>query len=376
MNVLTSDFETTISNNGNSFDVTNKAVCLGWKQNNNKSYCYFNFEEVGKNWLTLFDWCIFFNAKFDSHWYRHLGFTLPTKIWCCQIAEFVLSGQTIRFPSLEDTAVKYGLGHKVDVVKLEFWEKGINTDEIPQQLLSDYCCQDVELTYQIYLLQLEQFKQKPQLFKLFKLMCQDLLVLEEMEWNGIKYNPQLCKQRSEELSIEIQKIQTQLSLVYPDIYINFNSGDQLSAFLYGGCVYEVVKEPIGLFKTGDRKGQAKFKNVEVEHKLPRLVEPLKKSETKKEGVYKTDENTLRKLKGAAAKKFVEPLLRLAELEKLVGTYYKGIPELATKMHWPVDMIHGQFNQVVAQTGRLSSNSPNLQNFSGECEDIFISRYED
>ena len=373
-NVLTSDFECTTSNIGNPFDVTNKAVCLAYKNNNYQTHCTFdtNLTELDFNEYGLF---VFFNAKFDLHWYRRSGIDIRSwKVWCCQLAEFLLSGQIERYPSLENTAIKYGLGHKEDVVKEQYWTNGIDTDAIPQDILSSYAKQDVDLTYQVYLKQLEQFKQQPQLYKLFRLQCQDLLVLQEMELNGLKYNPELCASRSEECNKEITSILHQLSNVYPDIPINFGSGDQLSSFLYGGTIKEEIKEECGVFKTGIKKGQVKYKNVLVEHALPRLITPLKGSNLAKEGFYKTDESTLRQLKGNAAKKFVGPLLRLAELQKLDGTYYKGLHEKNLEMNWPSGMIHGQFNQVVAATGRLSSSSPNLQNFSGDCQDIFVSRY--
>lgn len=369
MNILTSDFEVTTWNKGNPFDLRNKAVCLAWKYNNEQTHCSFKFD------LDLdADLFVFFNAKFDLHWYRKLGFALPTKIWCCQLAEFLLSGQIERYPSLENAAIKYGLGHKVDVVKMDYWERGINTDSIPREILSDYAKQDVQLTYAIYLKQLEQFQANPLLFKLFKLQCQDLLVLEEMEWNGLVFDEQKCLDTADVLDKEIEQIKEGLSKVYPDVPINFNSSDQLSAFLFGGVVKEETKEHIGFYKTGDKAGQPKYKNVIKEHVLPRLVEPGKS--TKKDGVFKTDEATLRKLKGKAAKTFVGPLLRLAELDKLNSTYYRGLVNKRIEMNWPKSEIHGQFNQVVAGTGRLSSSSPNLQNFSGECLDVFISRYND
>jgi DNA polymerase-1 len=65
---------------------------------------------------------------------------------------------------------------------------------------------------------------------------------------------------------------------------------------------------------------------------------------------------------------------LAELSKLDGTYYKGMININKEMNWPENKIHGQFNQCVAATGRLSSSKPNLQNFAGDCQDIFVSRY--
>lgn len=378
MNILTSDFETTNFNNGNPFDQRNFAVCLGYKEDNHNSEAEFDLEtQYDCGFLADYSLCVFFNAKFDLHWYRKLGYTLPQRVWCCQLAEFVLEGQKNRYPSLEQAAQKYSLGNKIDVIKTEYWDKGINTDQIPKELLSQYVCQDVDLTYQVYLKQVEQFKEQPALFKLFKILCQDLLVLQEMEWNGLIYDEQLCKHKALEIDNEIQKITEKLSSIYPDVPINFNSGDQLSSFLYGGTIQEEYKEHIGFYKTGVKAGQPKFQNKIKEHILPRLVNPLPKTELLKKGFYKTDEGTLRKLKGnSKVKQCVSLLLRLSELEKLNNTYYKGIPSINEEMNWPKGELHGQFNQCVAQTGRLSSSKPNQQNFAEECLDVLVSRYNE
>jgi DNA polymerase I-like protein with 3'-5' exonuclease and polymerase domains len=378
--IITSDFEITTYNKGSPFDPRNKAVCLGVKlDDENTDVTFGHFGDAIDNLSGT--WC-FFNAKFDCHWYRRLGlWPLSGTIWCCQIGEFILEGQTNRYPSLEQAAIKYGLGHKIDVVKEDYWNKGINTDFIPPDILSAYCAMDVELTYKVYQKQLEQFQANPKLFRLFKLMCQDLLVLEEMEWNGQVYDEKLCEERATTIQKEIDDINQSLRLVYPDVDINFGSGDQLSAFLYGGPIFYEEVEHVGFYKNG----KPKYKRVEKFHQLPRLVEPLKGTELKKEGVnldgskfhyYKTDVTTLRKLKGPAAKKFVGPLLRLSELDKLNSTYYRGIPEKNKEMNWKPGMVHGQFNQVVAQTGRLSASQPNQQNFATAILDIFVSRYND
>lgn len=371
MSVLTSDWEVTTFSIGNPFDSRNKAVCLGWQYDNEVAHCSFDWSQGDFNC----DLAVFFNAKFDLHWNRKAGWTLPPKVWCCQVAEFLLSGQKNRYPSLEETAIKYDLGHKVDVIKNEYWSKGINTDAIPQEILSTYCCQDVSLTYQIYLKQIPQFEANPQLYRLFKLMMLDLLVLEEMEWNGQVYDEDLCNQKAEVINKQIQEITTKLNQVYPDVPINFNSPDQLSAFLYGGKIYEESKKHIGFYGPKAQKaGQPKYENVTIEHVLPRLIEPIRGSAMQKDGLFATDMSTLRKLKGPAAKKFVGPLIKLSELDKLNSTYYVGLPNKNKEKNWPKGMIHGQFNQVVAGTGRLSSSDPNLQNFANDVLDVFITRY--
>jgi len=373
-NILTIDYETTTHENGNFHSNKNKAVCLGSKLNSEQTQCFFNPENLCEEWISEVDLVVAFNAKFELGWSRRLGFEMPKQVWCCQLAEYMLDRQK-PYPSLEETAKKYGLPSKIDVVKTEYWDKGLDTTDVPHEILDAYCRQDVDLTYQIYLIQLKQFQTRPALYKLFKLACQDLLVLAEMEWNGLPFNETLCKERADECQAEANQIISVLSSVYGDIPLNFNSGDQLSAFLYGGTVVQTVKRAAGIFKTGERKGQVKFQNVDIEHKLPRLVEPLKNSELKKPGFYATDEGTLKKLKGPFAKKYVSQILRLARLDKLIGTYYEGLPKLNKTMDWNEGMLYPNYNQCVTQTGRLSSSRPNGQNLAGDIADIVESIYD-
>jgi DNA polymerase I-like protein with 3'-5' exonuclease and polymerase domains len=58
----------------------------------------------------------------------------------------------------------------------------------------------------------------------------------------------------------------------------------------------------------------------------------------------------------------------------VSTYYRGLLKLATELNWKENKIHGQLNQCVARTGRLSSSKPNLQNFDGGIKGLFYSRF--
>lgn len=315
-----------------------------------------------------------FNFKFDLAFLRKASL-LPEQlpdIWDVQLAHFLLSRQQSRMPSLNQVLEHYGLPLKYDIVKTEYWDKGIETSDVPWSILSEYGEYDCFGTYQAFLKQQEEFKQKPQLYRLFRLQCKDLLVLHEMEWNGLKYNSEQCKETSEKLQIEIKAIEQQLSERVPGIPINYNSNDQLSAYLYGGVIKQEVRRVVGFYKTGSKTGQPRYKVEEVEHVVPRLVEPLKGSEMAKPGIFSTDENTLKKLKGG--KEEVALLLKLAKLSKLKETYYEGMNKLNNEMNWPKDMLHGNYNQCVAQTGRLSSSKPNQQNLSGDFLKMMESRY--
>ena len=378
MNLLALDTETTTHNKGQPYDSRNRLVCYSYANDLGAAGADLAtpaaLYALDHGLVAGADLIIGFNFKFDLHWLIKAGLSsLRNKqIWDVQIAEFILENQTNRFPSLNETAEKYGLEQKLDVVKTEYWDKGIDTADIPWDVLEQYATYDAELTLACYHAQKKLMT--PAQIKLCYLMCQDLQILQEMEANGIPFDEQLCDKRALEVDDKISEIKGKLSAIYPAVPINFSSNDHLSAFLYGGTVKEDGKEHIGFFKSGQKAGQPKYKNIIIEHKLPRLYEPLKGSAMAKEGNFAVDEATLRKLRGN--KKLVNMILDLGKLNKLNGTYYRGLVELRKEMNWEAGVLHGQFNQTTAQTGRLSSSKPNLQNFASELQDIFISKYSD
>lgn len=204
------------------------------------------------------------------------------------------------------------------------------------------------------------------MYSLFRLQCADLLVLADIEYSGIYFNVEAARKHAGEIEIELDSIRKELSRYTNNIDFNFNSNDHISCLLYGGSIFIDDKIPIGVFKSGDKKGQVKFKNIKKEYKLPRLVEPLKGTETKKsiEGkeYWEVNETILRKLKlNKQAKVIVDLLNKYAELEKLRGTYLNGYSDLIDEMNWQEQKLHSNFNQTSVVTGRLSSSRPNMQN---------------
>ncbi len=79
--------------------------------------------------------------------------------------------------------------------------------------------------------------------------------------------------------------------------------------------------------------------------------PVKKTKTG----ASTDADSLQKM--ADEHPIIEALLRYREVEKLRGTYADALPPL---VHAD-GRIHATFNQLATTTGRISSESPNLQN---------------
>lgn len=144
-------------------------------------------------------------------------------------------------------------------------------------------------------------------------------VLANMEAEGIKVNPEILKDYSGELDLEIRALETQ---IHEDAGIRFNiaSPKQLGDVLY------------------DRL---------------RIVEKPKQTKTKQNS---TSEDVLVKLEHKHP--IVRKILEYRSLTKLKSTYVDVLPTLIS----PRDgRIHTSYNQAVAATGRLSSNNPNLQN---------------
>lgn len=374
MRILGLDSETTTKRDASPYSLGNEdgLVCWSWAENKESGAKVWKGPEELQQLIDAVDLIVMFNGKFDLGWLRKHGVDFSNAtIWDVQIAEFIISRQLTKFPSLRDTCVRYGIAPKLDVVKEEYWSKGIDTCDVPWPILSEYAAHDAAITLACYHEQLKHMT--PAQIKLCKLMCQDMLILQEMEANGITYDAELCAQKEKELSAEIEKLNSELHGFCPDVPLNFGSNHQLSAFLYGGVVVETVKEHVGFYKTGSKAGQPKYKNKDIEHVLPRRYTPLPGTEMQAEGVYKTSEDVLRKLKGPKGP--IEKLLRLSKVEKLLTTYYKGLPALNEKMGWPTGKLHGQFNQTLAVSGRLSSSKPNQQNFASELQDIFISELQ-
>ena len=385
MRSLILDVETTISNKGNPFDETNKLCYIGLLgstcrtisiEYDSEPYRH-KLQEVQEE-IDKAEILVGFNIKFDLHWLRKYGINFVGKrVWDCQLVHFILTGQQNPYPSLNSVASYYDLGSKLDVVAQEYWGNKIDTPNIPRDILEEYLIGDLQLTQKVYEKQREEIASHAKgMQRLISLHNQDLLILQEMEYNGLLFDEEQSNILAKELEEQIKKMDEILYEYHSLVEFNPNSTEHLSSFLYGGTITVKRKEVIGVFKTGARAGQDKERWVQYEIAFERLVNPLKGSELEKEGYYSTDEQTLKSLKGSKkAKEIIELLLHRAILEKRLSAYYKGLVDLRKDMNWHEGRLYGQLNQCVARTGRLSSSKPNLQNFDGEIKTLFRSRYD-
>lgn len=370
------DTETTFFKKGNPFARRNKL-------------CYVGTYQPGQSLLTLpatefhtqrpaldaSEFLVFFNAKFDLHWLRRSFGWAPSakqRVWDCQLGHFLLTSQRQAYPSLAQCREHYSIERATVKASADYWTRGIDTPDIPAEIILEDLKNDVLDTYKVYQNQLREFTNNPVLYNLFRLDCSDLLVLAEMEWNGINFNVEEAKKQAEQIRVEISGIEGQLRAVVPIVPINFNSPEHISALLYGGIIHEDTKVLAGVVKTGSRAGQPRFTHERIDHVLPQLCVPLEGTALKKDGYFSTDESTIRQLDGH--KPIRDQLLRRAKLSKELD-YLDGLPKLIAEMDWDENVLHTSFNQCVATTGRLSSSKPNVQNATDTVLKLMETRYD-
>lgn len=394
MNTVTLDFETTTKNKGHPFTPDNYVVSYSIKINNGKTtfhyYTDLDFLTVLRTAISRCNLFVGFNIKFDLHWLYRLGITLPDGIdvFDCSLAEYVITGQEATMVSLDEVLASYGLPPKQDKVK-EYWSLGIDTPDIPYHILEEYGNTDVDNTYNLFLTQCDITNEKQH--KLILLSGRDLLTLLSAEQAGIKFDREKCLKVRQRFCDELTALREELQAALPplprQVQFNWDSGDQLSAFLYGGTVeFSWREEEEATYKSGPKKGLTYLKGSWFTHteNFPQRFKPLPNTLVKKCTVpgysgtmfYQVDDPTLKQLKSRKNEdkrilEILDSLAKKGQVVKMFDTFLKHFELL----EWEDNLVHGQFNQNVARTGRLSASKPNMQNTPPELDELLISRYD-
>lgn len=391
MNYCALDVETTTHNKGHPFDPRNKLVSYVYKYSGSSPcFKYFNDPDfLATVYGTLGGGSVVvgFNVKFDLHWLTCVDLD-TVKIWDCQLAEFVLSGQKDKLLSLDEVLERYGLPLKKGNLVNEYWEAGVQTDEIPVEILKEYNIADVEPLPQLF--EYQWARCSPLQRKLVFLLGEDMKVLMEMERNGIKFDKENAQRKLDELKGTLVQIEERLAAFLPPIQhgvFNWDSGYHLSALLYGGTItFPYAVEEQSVYKSGDKKGQAYIKRSWFSENVVfvQRFKPLENSEIKKSKedpdattrFYQTDEPTLKQLK-SRRKEDKDLLSTLQERGKILklAEMLTTLFEKFDTMKWENNLIHPQYNQNIVATGRLSSSGPNMQNQPPAIDEFFVSRYD-
>lgn len=195
------------------------------------------------------------------------------KIWCTQYAEYLLQAQHPQWQmcSLNDVAVLYGGTTKIDAVKL-LWEDGVNTPDIPEDLLIDYLVGteeedrnggDIGNTELAFTGQMKQAK-KLGMLKMIEDRMDGLLATTFMEYTGLHVDTEFAKEYLAEkkaaLKVADEELAKFIPELPPELVFNWNSNTHKSCLIFGGHVKYEKSLPYHCDKTPD--GWARFRTEE------------------------------------------------------------------------------------------------------------------
>lgn len=314
--------------------------------------------------LNSCDLAVAHHLKHDMNILRYIGIDFENvNLWCTQVVEYLLEGQTDKLTySLKACCDRRKIHQKGDLIQ-EYEKQKIDTYNIPADRLLEYCYDDIECTWQLYQKQDGDvyFDNK---IKIVELQNEFIRCLSDMELNGIKWDNERAKKIHADLIKQYKEMEHELKEIFGERRLNINSGEQLSAALYGGTAK--VADTEWVIKTYKTKPYSTYreKTITVQVEFQPIFKPLPKTELEKEGYYQTNKDTIQKLKckNKKQRRVRELLLELSVVKKaatsLLGT--SGKTGLITQVQSD-GYVHTQYNQTITKNGRLSSSNPNSQN---------------
>jgi DNA polymerase-1 len=196
---------------------------------------------------------------------------------------------------------------------------GAPLEDIPTEELSERAGEVIAIIKALYEQQSNELKELPKIAKLAEEIEWPVIpVLAAMEYEGIKLDTAYLEEMSGRLSDQISDIEQQI-FGYADQEFNISSPGQLADILFN---------KLNLPKTGIKKGKTGFSTAASELDKLRGVHPV-----------------------------IDLITEYREYTKLKSTYVDALPKQVDAQ----SRVHTTFNLTTAQTGRLSSTDPNLQN---------------
>ncbi len=280
------------------------------------------------------------NLKYDTQVLKNYGITVKGKVFDTMIAHYLLlPEQKHGLDFLSEAYLKYKNIQTEELIGKKGVRQGSMRD-VPIDKLSDYACEDADITWQLYLILKEDIIKGGLQNLATDLEFPLIDVLCNMERAGIKLDGNYLDNYAGVLESELLKLR---NLIYDQAGEEFN-----------------ISSPKQL-------GEILFDKLKI-------VTDAKKTKTKQ---YSTGEDVLIRL--VDKHPVISNVLAFRTLKKLLSTYVEALPRMINPR---TGLIHTSYNQAVAATGRLSSNNPNLQNIpirheSGrEIRKAFIPRSQD
>jgi DNA polymerase-1 len=256
------------------------------------------------------------NGKYDIAVLRHYGINVENFYFDTMLASYVIDpDQKHGMDELSERYLNYKPIPLLDLIGSKKTPEKIF--EIDPERLSDYSCEDADITFRLYEL-MKKILSKENLEKVaYEIEFPLVEVLEDMERTGVKIDVASLNSFSKDLQGMLDNFSSKIYKLGGETF-NINSTQQLQKIL--------------------------FEKLNLPHT------------TKTKTGYSTDARSLESLKGSH--EIIDVIMDYRQVSKLKSTYADALPDL---INHKTGRIHTTYNQTIASTGRLSSIEPNLQN---------------
>jgi len=267
------------------------------------------------------------NLKYDAKVLKRHGIEIKGISFDSMLAAYLLDPTSRK--DLNELALRY-LGHGVKSFK-ELGEQQMSLVSLEEA--ANYATADAEVVLRLKEAMLPRLREQ-ELERLFYEVELPLIpVLVAMELKGILLDREVLHEQGKALEVMLERLREEIFQLAGEEF-NPNSPKQVAYILFEKLKLPVIKKT----KTGPSTDALVLEQLAPQHPLP------------------------------------EKLLAYRELEKLLSTYVRKLPE---HIHPETGRIHTSFNQSVTATGRLSSSNPNLQNIpirtelGGQIREAFV-----
>lgn len=247
-----------------------------------------------------------YDVKATLKMFIDLGLALPTVTHDVLIGAFLLNSLR-REQTLTELAI----------ADLNY--QGSSLDDLPDQDLITRSNEIIAITSALYKQQAAGLADMPKVSKLAdEIEWPVIPVLARMEYEGIQLDTEYLRMMAEQLNDAVSDLEQQI-YGYADQEFNIGSPSQLADILFNKLL---------LPTTGIKKGKTGYSTAASELLKLRAEHPI-----------------------------IDFISQYREVMKLKNTYVDTLPLMVDKN----SRLHTTFNLTIAQTGRLSSTDPNLQN---------------
>jgi DNA polymerase-1 len=259
------------------------------------------------------------NLKYDINSLRVFGMQLNGIAFDTMVASYVIDSSRLSHGMDSLAADLLGLKPIPITDLIGRASQQISFADVPLDRACTYAAEDADVTLRLAAKLLPQLqKLGPETEKLFYDLEMPLVqVLADMEYFGVMIDAAPLKALSSEIEKKLFDLQGRIKIAAGKDF-NQDSPKQLAEVLFKHLGLPVVKKT----KTGPSTDITVLERLSDKHPVPALI------------------------------------VEYRSLTKLKNTYLDTLVKLPSKK---TSRVHASFNQTVAETGRLSSSDPNLQN---------------